>query len=146
MKIGLLFFLAIIMAASAMIPWAQAGCSVGGCGGGEESWTASAQAFIDSDVPLVGVSSSQSTKSSSFNSGSFRAGLPVSEAIKKTANSTVPSPVPSVGGVYVAPGSRADLFPAPGMLKSLDAVSPEDVVLDVSNSRQPGEAHIRGSV
>ena len=146
MKIGLLFFLAIIMAASAMIPWAQGSCSVGGCSGGGESWTASAQAFINSDVPIVGVVANQNTKSSSANSGSFRAGQSVSEAINKTANSTVPSSVPSVGGVYVAPGSRADLFPAPEMLKSLDAVSPEDVVLDVSNSRQLGEAHIRGSV
>jgi thiosulfate/3-mercaptopyruvate sulfurtransferase len=32
------------------------------------------------------------------------------------------------------------------MLKSLDAISEGDVVLDVSGSRTPGQAHIRGSI
>jgi thiosulfate/3-mercaptopyruvate sulfurtransferase len=32
------------------------------------------------------------------------------------------------------------------MLKSLDAISEKDVVLDVSGSRSPGQAHIRGSI
>ena len=144
MKISSLFFLAIIIAASAMTPWAQGGCSVGGCGGGGESWTASAQAFINSDVPLVGVTGNQNTNS--FSSGSFQAGQPVGGAINKTVDRTVPGSVASVSGVYVAPGSRADLFPAPGMLKSLDAISEKDVVLDVSSRRSPGEAHIRGDV
>lgn len=146
MKISSLSFLAIIMAALAITSWAQGACPVGGCGGGEESWTASAQAFINSDVPLVGANGNQNIGSSSFSSGSFQAGQPVGEAVNKTGNSTIRSVVASVSGVYVAPGSRADLFPAPGMLKSLDALSPEDVVLDVSNSRSPGEAHIRGAV
>jgi len=146
MKIGLLSFLAIIIAALAMTPWAEGGCSVGGCGGGDDSWAASAQSFMNSDAPLVGVTANQNTKSSSFSSGSFRAGQPVGEAVNKTVNNTVPSSIPSLSGVYVAPGSRADLFPAPGMLKSLDAISEKDVVLDVSNSRSPGEAHIRGAI
>ena len=147
MKISSLSFLAIIIAASAMTQWADgAPCPAGGCGGGEESWTASAQAFVNSDVPIVGVAANQNAKSSSFNSGSFRAGQPVVEAINKTVNSTIPISVPNVSGVYVAPGSRADLFPAPELLKSLDAISEKDVVLDVSSRRSPGEAHIRGGV
>jgi len=144
MKIGLLSFLAIIIAALVMTTWAEGGCSVGGCGGGDDSWAASAQSFMNSDAPLVGVTANQNTNS--FSSGSFRAGQPVGEAVNKTVNNTVPSSIPSLSGVYVAPGSRADLFPAPGMLKSLDAISEKDVVLDVSNSRSPGEAHIRGAI
>ena len=96
---------------------------MGGCGGGDDSWAASAQSFMNLDAPLVSVTANQNTKSSSFNSGSFRAGQSANKAL-----------------------SRADLFPKPGMLKSLDAVSEEDVVLDVSNSRSPYEAHIRGAV
>jgi 3-mercaptopyruvate sulfurtransferase SseA len=146
MMIRSLFFLSIIIAALAMTPWAEGACSVGGCGGGDDSWTASAQSFMNSNVPLMGVTENQNTKSSSFNSGSFQAGQPVSEAINKTGNRTIPGAVPSLSGVYVASGSRADQFPVPAMLKSLDVVSPDDVVLDVSSSRSPGEAHIRGAV
>jgi thiosulfate/3-mercaptopyruvate sulfurtransferase len=99
---------------------------------------------MNSDVPLVGVTGNQNTNS--FSSGSFQAGQPVGEAINKGVNSTAASTVSSIIGVYVAPGSRADPFPAPAMLKSLEAISEKDVVLDVSNSLSPGQAHIRGSV
>lgn len=146
MKISSLFFLAIITATLAITSWAQGACPAGGCGGGEESWTASAQAFINSDVPLVGVTGNQNTESSSFSSGSFQAGQPVGGAVNKTGNSTIRGSVARISGVYVTPGSRAELFPAPEMLKSLDALSPEDVVLDASNSRSSGEAHIKGAV
>jgi thiosulfate/3-mercaptopyruvate sulfurtransferase len=146
MKIVSLFFLAIIIAAFAMTPWAQGGCSVGGCGGGDDSWAASAQSFMASDVPLVGVTANQNTMSSSFGTGSFQAGQTAGVAINKTVDGTVPDSSAIVGGAYVTPGSRNDLFPAPGMLKSLDALSEKDVVLDVSNHRYPGQAHIRGSV
>ena len=141
MKTGLFSFSAIIMLAFS-VAGVQGACPVGGCGGGGESWTASAQAFINSDVPIVGVTSNQNTKSSSFSSGSFQAGQPVGTAINKTVNRTFPT----LTGVYVLPGSRADLFPTPGMLKSLDAISEKDVVLDVSGLRSPGEAHIKGGV
>jgi thiosulfate/3-mercaptopyruvate sulfurtransferase len=125
MKVDLKFFPAIILALSALIPYAQAGCSVGGCGGGSDSWLESAKSFMNSDVPLLGVAGTQSTNS--ISTGSFQAGQPAEEA-------------------YVATGSRAASFPAPGMLKSLDAISEKDVVLDVSGSRSPGQAHIRGSI
>jgi thiosulfate/3-mercaptopyruvate sulfurtransferase len=125
MKLGSPFFLAIIIAVSALVPHAQAGCSVGGCGGGSDSWLESAQTFMNSDLPLVGVAGIQSTNS--ISTGSFQVGQPAGEA-------------------YVATGSRAASFPAPAMLKSLDAISEKDVVLDVSGSRSPGQAHIRGSV
>ncbi|HPT19660.1 MAG TPA: hypothetical protein PLJ25_06315, partial [Methanothrix sp.] len=74
MKKGL-FSLSVLAAAMLMaafaslcLPVGQAACPVGGCGSGGESWTDSAQAFINSDVPIVGVTSGQ------FASSSFRAG------------------------------------------------------------------------
>jgi len=144
MKFGLLFFLAIIIAAMASIPFAQAGCSVGGCGSGSDSWLESAQAFMNSDVPLVGVAGTQSTNS--IRTGSFQAGQPAGVARSMSVNSTSTSTVSSISGAYVATGSRAASFPAPEMLKSLDAISEKEVVLDVSGSRSPGQAHIRGSI
>ena len=145
MKISSLSLLIFIIAASAMTPWAEGACSVGGCGGYYGSWTASTQAFMNWDVPFVGAVADQNIKSSSFSSGSFQTGQPVGETINKIVNSTTLISAASTSSVYVAPGSRVDLFPAPGMLKSLDAVSEKDVVMDVSSSRSPGEAHIRGA-
>jgi thiosulfate/3-mercaptopyruvate sulfurtransferase len=146
MKIGLLSFLAIIAAMLAMSTWAQGGCNVGGCGGGDDSWAASAQSFMNSDAPIVGLTYNQNAKSSNLNSGSFRTGRPAKNALNKTVNSTSSPSIAGAGNMYVAPGSRANLFPTPGQLKSLDAISEKDVVLDVSSSRSPGEAHIRGAV
>jgi thiosulfate/3-mercaptopyruvate sulfurtransferase len=143
MKIIQLCFLTIALLSPAMIPWAAGGCSVGGCGGsGDESWLTSAQTFIDSDVPLVGVSASASAGSDAAYSRSFLAGKEVGSAINLTSHSTVPVQQ----AVYVTPGSRAELFDAPEMLKSLDAISEDEVVLDVSNDRLAGQAHIIGAV
>jgi thiosulfate/3-mercaptopyruvate sulfurtransferase len=143
MKIILLSVLTIALVSPVMIPWAAGSCSVGGCGSsGDESWMTSAQTFIDSDVPLVGVTASASAGSDVAYSRSFLAGKEVGSDINKTANSTVPAQE----AVYVTPGSRAELFLAPEMLKSLDAVSEDEVVLDVSNSRSDGQAHIIGAV
>jgi thiosulfate/3-mercaptopyruvate sulfurtransferase len=144
MKVGLPFFLAIIIVVSALMPHAQAGCSVGGCGSGSDSWLESVQTFMNSDPPLAGVTGIQSANS--ISTGSFHAGQPVGEAVAKSVNSTITGTVSSISGAYVAPGSRADSFPAPGMLKSLDAISEKDVVLDVSSSRSAGQAHIMGGV
>jgi thiosulfate/3-mercaptopyruvate sulfurtransferase len=151
MKVSLFSFLAIFMAALAMTPCAQGACQASGCGGGDESWTASAQSFISSDVPLVGVAANQNAQSSSlssgsYGSGSFKAGEPLGRAVERIANSTMAGTSAPMSGVYVAPGSREDQFPAPRMLKPLDAIAEKEVVLDVSNRRSPGEAHIRGAV
>lgn len=148
MKIASKFFPVIIVAAFALIIaltiHAQAGCSVGGCGSGSDSWLESAQAFMSSDVPLVGVTGN--SKSNSISSGSFRAGQ-ASGATAPNAMSNTPNiAASSSSGAYVAPGSRAESFPEPQMLKSLDAIAEDDVVLDVSGSRAPGQAHIRGSI
>lgn len=59
-KIYLLPFLVFIMTALLLISQADASaCSVGGCGGGDDSWTASAQSFINSDAPIVGLTQNQ---------------------------------------------------------------------------------------
>lgn len=144
MKTNLLssvFVLSVVLLAS--IPWAEAGCSVsGGCGSRDDYWTATAQSFIDSDVPLVGVTASASTESSTAFTSSFKAGQAVTDSSNKTSDGTAPK----IEGVYVAPGSRADQFTNATLLKSLDAVSPDELVLDVSNRQSSGEAHIRGSI
>jgi len=47
-----------------LTPATQSACSISGCGSGGETWTQTAQAFIDSDVPIVGVTSGQPASSS----------------------------------------------------------------------------------
>jgi len=127
----------------AMVPWAEAGCSVsGGCGSRGDYWTATAQSFIDSDVPLVGVTAGANTEVSTAFTSSFKAGQAAIDSANKTSEGTVPK----LEGVYVTPGSRADQFTNSDLLKPLDAVSPDELVLDVSNRRSSGEAHIRGAI
>ncbi len=202
MKTGRLSLPAYVLAASIILvfvqlPASQAACSISGCGSGGETWTQTAQAFIDSDVPIVGVTSANSASSASSAASSFRAGttaanasnssnasdnstaapLAVSgessrivtkkvssssgysfqagpeggSAADSSANGTAASGTtaskPAVAGVYVAPGSRADQFPedAAQILKALDAVSEDEVVLDVA-ARSSGQAHLRGAV
>lgn len=139
------FLLSILIVVSASAPPAQASCSVGGCGSGSDSWLESAQAFMSSDVPLMGLTGASSSNSIS-SSSSFRAGQASGATATKTVGSTPNIAASSTSGAYVAPGSRADSFPEPEMLKSLDAIAEGDVVLDVSASRTPGQAHIRGSI
>ena len=137
-KIYLLPFLGFIMTALLLISQADAiACSVGGCGGGDDSWTASAQSFINSDAPIVGLTQNQNMPASSF-----KAGAPASGKVNSTLNRTVPN----IGGEYVQPESRTGLFPSPQLLEPMDSISEEYVVLDVSNKRSVGEAHIRGAV
>jgi thiosulfate/3-mercaptopyruvate sulfurtransferase len=160
MKIGIFSFAAVMIVVFAWISAVLAACPAGGCGGGDESWTASAESFMNSDVPLVGVTANKNTETSSlgsgyrsgaFSSGSFKAGESVGEAVDRTADSatagtSAASTSASISGVYATPGSRANLFPASQILKPLDALSEKEIVLDVSNHRSPGQGHIRGAV
>jgi len=151
-----LFFFSVMLLVLA--PAAQAACSISGCGSGGETWTQTAQAFIDSDVPIVGVTSAQPA-SSSFRAGSTTvnatassgAGAVVTTTKKFTSNSFQvgqgsKAAVPEVAGVYVAPGSRAEQFPAAAVqiLKPLDALSEDEVAVDVSANRSAGQPHLRG--
>lgn len=137
---SLLILAAILILSSTINPPADAACSVGGCGSGEDSWLTSAQSFISSDVPLAGVSASASASSDFTYSRSFRAGP---EA--KSNNSTV-SGIPGLAEAYVTPGSREKLFISPQMIKPLDSLSGDEVALDVSAGRSSGQPHIRGAV
>ena len=130
-------FLGIILATSIVISLAGGQCPVGGCGSGDSSWQESAQAFLSSDVPLVGMKQNQN-----FESGSFKAGEPVGG----TVNTTPERNVPIVNADYVQPESRIDLFPKSNLIKSLDSISSSAVIADVSNQRAKGDAHIRGAI
>ena len=129
-------------------------CYVGGCSGGEESWTESAQSFISSDVPLVGLSQSQraststtsttGTTSTTSTTGqtSFRSGLLADAAI----NSTAADKIPDLLGGYDQPKPRTDSFPDSSLFKPMQSISDKELVLDVSASRPSGEARIKGAI
>ena len=136
----LICLLAFLVASSGIVPTADAACSVGGCGSGEDSWLTSAQCFISSDVPLVGVSASATAGSDFAYSRSFRAGP------QAKSNNSTPSGIPALAEAYVTPGSREELFISPHMLKSLDSLSEGELALDVSSRRSPGQSRIRGAV
>ena len=136
----LICLLAFLVASSGIVPTADAACSVGGCGSGEDSWLTSAQSFISSDVPLVGVSASATAGSDFAYSRSFRAGP------QAKSNNSTPSGIPALAEAYVTPGSREELFISPHMLKSLDSLSEGELALDVSSRRSPGQSRIRGAV
>ena len=138
MKIRLLTLLGFIITALLLISLADGSvCTVGGCGSGEDSWAASAQSFMSSDVPIVGVSQNQNTPPSSF-----KVNVPESGRVNTTINQTIPN----IGGEYVQPDSRTEPFLALQLMKHMNSFSGEDVVLDVSNQRSPGESHIRGAI
>jgi 3-mercaptopyruvate sulfurtransferase SseA len=141
MKAVLFCFLAFLISAAILQTEAAGSCTLSGCGGGE-SWTATAQSFMSSDVPLAGISASDTAGSDLAKSGSFKAGIDVGLPLNKTAKGTIPD----LEGVYVTPGSRDELFVAPEMLKSLDALSEDEVVLDVSNAESSGRSHLRGAI
>ena len=137
MKNNSLPFLGIMMAALILVSFASGQCPVGGCGSGDSSWQESAQAFLSSDVPILGLKQNQN-----FESGSFKAGEPVGGAVKSTPERNVPNGSTD----YVQPESRIGLFPVGKLLKSMDSVSNSAVIADVSNNRSKGDAHIRGAI
>lgn len=135
--------IAILFVLLAVILCTEGGSSVScSCGSRGDYWTATAQSFMDSDVPLVGVTASASTESSDAFTSSFKAGQNAIDS----ANGTSEGTVPKLEGVYVTPGSRADQFANSTLLKPLDAVSPDELVLDVSNRQSSGEARIKGAI
>jgi thiosulfate/3-mercaptopyruvate sulfurtransferase len=136
MKIRLLAFFGSIVAALLLISLAGGICTVGGCGGGDDAWAASAQSFMSSDAPIAGLPQNQNTPS-----GSFKVNVPESGRVNTTLNQ-----IPNIGGEYVQPDSRTEPFLVSELIEPLSRISGKDVVLDVSNQRSPGEAHITGAV
>lgn len=144
--------LGFIFIAFTLAAFSSAKCPASGCGSGSgESWEASAQAFIKSDVPLVGVSQTGQPKETSF-----RAGDEVKSETKSDMNNGTDKEIgdisidettgPKSQTEYVQPTYRSNLFKNGYLLKSLPAVSSSELILDVSNSYSPGDAHIRGTI
>ncbi|HSD57204.1 MAG TPA: rhodanese-like domain-containing protein [Methanotrichaceae archaeon] len=131
------FTLGIVFVALVLIASSSAKCPASGCGGGG-NWEASAQAFLNSDVPLVGTNQIDQAKNTSFKAGN--------EAENKTQKESGDVSAPKAQTDYVQPAYRSDLFIRGDMLKSLAAVSSSELVLDVSNTYDPGEAHIRSAI
>lgn len=134
------FALGILLVALALIGSSSAKCPASGCGGSGGNWEASAQAFLNSDVPLVGANPIDQAKDKDT---SFKAG-----GVAKNETSIEMDDViaPKAQTDYVQPTYRSDLFIRGDLLKSMPAVSSSDLVLDVSNSYAPGDAHIRGAI
>jgi len=138
MNKDLLVLLEVVLIAMLLMPLAGAVCSLGGCcGSGNDDWQKSAQNFLTSDVPLVGLNQSNSVQTSSF-----RAGVPAGTAVKATGSKSVPI----VAASFAEPESRTDSFPAGDILKPMEGFSDRDVVVDVSNQRSDGDAHIKGAI
>jgi thiosulfate/3-mercaptopyruvate sulfurtransferase len=126
-----------MIAALLVISLAGGVCTVGGCSGGDDAWAASAQSFIGSDAPISGASQNQDTPSSSF-----KVNVPESGKVNTTLSQTIPN----IGAEYVQPDSRSEPFLAPQLIEPMNSFPGNYVVLDVSNQRSPGEAHITGAV
>lgn len=136
MKNDLLMILWIAYAGLLLVPFASASCPPGGCGSGEDYWERSAQAFINSDAPIVGT-----TEDQAVHTGSFVAGMPSSLAANAADNRTV-----FIENGPVQPDSRTGLFLRGEFLEPLASVSGSAVLLDVSDERSEGSAHIRGAI
>lgn len=143
---GIYLALGFIFIAFTMTALSSAQCSVSGCGRGE-NWEASAQAFLNSDVPLVGLSQMDQAKETSF-----KAGEAVNSGVKNetdnVAGETINDDTVSSKSQtdYVQPTYRSDLFIRGDLLKPMPDVSSSELILDVSNSYSPGDAHIRGAI
>jgi len=130
--------LEFMLVAMILMPSAGAVCPLGGCGSsGNDAWLQSAQDFLSSDVPLVGLSQEKSVETSSF-----KAGEPIGTAVKATGSETVPK----VASDFVEPESRTGLFPGGELLAPMEGFLSQDVIVDVSKQRLEGEGHIKGAI
>jgi thiosulfate/3-mercaptopyruvate sulfurtransferase len=134
-RYGIAVFAVLFLALSLT---AAAKCPASGCGSGSDSWETSAQDFLNSDVPLTGVSESQKTMTSS----SFKAG----ESAISAANGTYQQTSSKSTIDLLIPDSRTDLFTNGDLLKPMPAISGSDLILDVSNQRAEGQARVRGAI
>lgn len=141
--------LGIALMIMALLSCADAACPYGGCGGASSgNWDATAQAFLNSDVPMVGRSIQDITEGSSLKTGdadnnSLSAGQAVMNGsdAEYAPKSSADSSMDSTEGVY-----RSDSFPKGDTLKAMQSVSSSDLIVDVSNSHSRGDTFIRGAV
>lgn len=135
--------LGFLVLALTIIGPSSAKCTASGCGGSGANWEASAQAFLSSDVPLAGISLTDQSKETSFKAGDAAKDESQNEATSADNNQ---KKTQTLQTDYVQPAYRSDLFIKGELLKSLPTVSSSDIILDVSNSHAPGDAHIRGAI
>lgn len=151
----LLIFLGIALMITALLSYADAQCPPGGCGGNSQDWDATAQAFLSSDVPMVGGSIQDMAAGSSLKVGQAAIGstLNDTESIPKASSdssmdSSMDSPMSpsadsSMDSIQVY---RSDSFPKGETLKAMQSVSSSDLVLDVTSNHSKGDAFIRGAI
>lgn len=133
-----LIVLGIILLTLASVLCVSASCPPSGCGASTGDWESKAQEFLNSDVPIVGVSQTGGAAKSSFKAG---------DAVKNaTQDATLNTAVAEAQMGYTLPAYRSDPFPKGRTLKAMQSVSSSDLVLDVSSSRDQGEASIRDAV
>lgn len=136
MKTDLLVILGIACAVLSLVSFASTSCPPGGCGSGVDYWENSAQDFINSDAPIVGT-----TENQAVHTGSFIAGKPSDLAADAADNHTAFNE-----NNPVQPDSRTSLFLRGELLEPLASVSGSAVLVDVSDERPGGSAHIRGAI
>lgn len=133
MNKNLLIILWIAYAALLLPQFAHASCPPGGCGSGVDYWMNSAQDFINTDAPIVGV-----RQESDVQTGSFVAGKPANWGLNATDSQAALK--------EVQPGSRNSLFLRGEFLEPLASISGTAVLVDVSDVRPQGSAHIKGAI
>ncbi len=139
-----LIALGISLSIIALIFGANAKCPASGCSGGSPgNWDASAQAFLNSDVPIVGRSIQETAEGSSLKVGPDAEN---STPKNSTLDENEGNMVPRTSMNDVQPAYRSNLFPKGEFLKAMPGVSSSDLVLDVSDSNTQGEARIRDAV
>ncbi len=139
-----LIVLGAILLTSALISGEGANCPAGGCGASVGDWDSKAQEFLSTDVPLVGVSPTDSAKETSFKAGDAVKNIAQNETVNVKVND--PQAQDDNAMSDAQPAYRSDLFPKGEFLKAMPSVSSSDLVLDVSNSRAQGEARIRNTI
>jgi thiosulfate/3-mercaptopyruvate sulfurtransferase len=139
----------------ALISCAGASCPPGGCGGSSsyDDWESSATNFLSSDVPTGGTSSTYNAADTSFkakdavkNISRIGAASSDSAASMDNADDTPNADIANAQMDNTILAYRSDLFPAGNTLKAMQSVSSSDLVLDVSGSRDKGDAHIPGDI
>lgn len=131
-------FLGIALTIIALLSYADAACPSGGCGAGSGNWEATAQAFLSSDVPIVGRSLQDTIEGSSLKTGQA---VNSSDETAYTKKASTDSSMASIQTSY-----RSDSFTNGKILKAMQSVSSSDLILDASNSHSKGDTFIRGAI
>jgi thiosulfate/3-mercaptopyruvate sulfurtransferase len=134
MNKDLLIILWVACAGLLSLPFAHASCPPGGCGSGVDYWMNSAQDFINTDAPIVGV-----TQDREVQTGSFVAGKP------SNLGSNATDATAAIKESDRVQPARNGLFLRGEFLEPLASISSSAVLVDVSDEHPDGSAHIKGA-